>query len=137
MRGRPGRLCAGAHMGKTLIFLWREVMSRVIKALKRKVLYKHSKLRGARGMIVCSCNVFSDSQVRTVLAAGEAGPRNVREVYGCLGCSPKCGRCARTIHGLMQEALGCGADARLGQEPTSAITLLDEDACASHTAGAI
>jgi bacterioferritin-associated ferredoxin len=76
-------------------------------------------------MIVCSCNVFSDSQVRSVLAAGEQGPRNVREVYGCLRCSPKCGRCARTIHGMMQEALGCGADIRLEAEEAIAMALAE------------
>ncbi|MDB5572278.1 MAG: domain protein (2Fe-2S)-binding domain protein [Hyphomicrobiales bacterium] len=76
-------------------------------------------------MIVCSCNVFSDSQVRSVLAAGEEGPRNVREVYGCLGCSPKCGRCARTIQGLMQEAMGCGADVRMEPEQACAMAMLD------------
>jgi hypothetical protein len=33
-------------------------------------------------------------------------------VYGCLGCSAQCGRCARTIKRIMDEALagaGCGA----------------------------
>ena len=32
------------------------------------------------------------------------------EVYGCLGCSAQCGRCARTIRRIMNEALA-GADA--------------------------
>jgi bacterioferritin-associated ferredoxin len=31
----------------------------------------------------------------------------VGEVYTCLGCSPNCGRCARTILAIMREA---GAD---------------------------
>jgi bacterioferritin-associated ferredoxin len=32
-------------------------------------------------------------------------------VYGCLGCSPQCGRCAATIRRIMDEALGtCAAD---------------------------
>ena len=57
-------------------------------------------------MIVCSCNVFSDRDVRGVLASGDEGPRKVRDVYGCLGCSPKCGRCARTIHELLQQCRG-------------------------------
>jgi bacterioferritin-associated ferredoxin len=29
-----------------------------------------------------------------------------RRVYGCLGCSPQCRRCAATIRRIMDEALG-------------------------------
>lgn len=53
-------------------------------------------------MIVCSCNVLSDQDVRSAV---EAERRSTRQVYGCLGCSAKCGRCARTIRCLMDEAL--------------------------------
>jgi bacterioferritin-associated ferredoxin len=56
-------------------------------------------------MIVCSCNVFSDQDVRGTLSNGEAAPRNTCQVYHCLGCSAQCGRCARTIHRIMKEAL--------------------------------
>jgi bacterioferritin-associated ferredoxin len=55
-------------------------------------------------MIVCSCNVLSDNQVRT--AVNTAAPRSAAQVYGCLGCSPQCGRCATTIRRIMDEALG-------------------------------
>jgi len=55
-------------------------------------------------MIVCSCNVLSDSQVRT--AVTNATPRSAAQVYGCLGCSPQCGRCVTTIRRIMDEALG-------------------------------
>ncbi len=60
-------------------------------------------------MIICSCNVFSDHDVRTVVtdvAAGADLPRTTGQVYGCLGCSAQCGRCARTIKQVMTEALG-------------------------------
>ena len=57
-------------------------------------------------MIVCSCNVLSDHDVRTVVAG--AAPRTPGQVYGCLGCSPQCGRCARTIQQIMEEALATG-----------------------------
>ncbi len=70
-------------------------------------------------MIVCSCNVLSDHQVRQALNTN--GPRTASQVYGCLGCSRKCGRCTRTIRKIMDEALeaaGCPADC----------------ACAAHTA---
>jgi len=56
-------------------------------------------------MIVCSCNVFSDHDVRATLAEGEAQPRTAGDVYHCLGCSAQCGRCARTIRRIMDEAL--------------------------------
>ena len=56
-------------------------------------------------MIVCSCNVLSDHDVRAAIGA-EQTPRTTGQVYGCLGCSPQCGRCARTIRRIMDEALG-------------------------------
>jgi bacterioferritin-associated ferredoxin len=58
-------------------------------------------------MIVCSCNVLSDHEVRS--AASTAARRSTSHVYGCLGCSAQCGRCARTIRRIMNEALA-GAD---------------------------
>ena len=58
-------------------------------------------------MIVCSCNVLSDRDVR---AAAEAErTRSTSRVYGCLGCSAQCGRCARTIRRIMDEALAACA----------------------------
>ena len=59
-------------------------------------------------MIVCSCNVFSDHDVRAVVTA-EVRPRSPGQVYGCLGCSAQCGRCARTIRKIMDEALNSTA----------------------------
>jgi bacterioferritin-associated ferredoxin len=65
-------------------------------------------------MIVCSCNVLSDHEVRS--AVSTSAPRTTGQVYGCLGCSAQCGRCARTIRKIMDEALvgagcpvGCGS----------------------------
>ena len=61
-------------------------------------------------MIVCSCNVLTDHEVRS--AVNTASPRSAVHVHGCLGCSPKCGRCLRTIRKIMDEALegaGCPA----------------------------
>jgi bacterioferritin-associated ferredoxin len=61
-------------------------------------------------MIVCSCNVFSDRDVRLAIDSAPARPATANQVYGCLGCSPQCGRCARTIRRIMDESLGtcCG-----------------------------
>ena len=53
-------------------------------------------------MIVCSCNVFSDHQVRSVVAKEARRPR-MSEGYACLGCSAQCGRCAHTIKRIMDE----------------------------------
>jgi bacterioferritin-associated ferredoxin len=51
-------------------------------------------------VIVCSCNVISDHQVRAIAAEHVRG---TSEVYRCLGCSAACGRCARTIRAIMHE----------------------------------
>jgi bacterioferritin-associated ferredoxin len=57
-------------------------------------------------MIVCSCNVLSDHDVRNAVSTADELPRNPKQVYGCLGCSAECGRCARTIKTILDEALG-------------------------------
>ena len=54
-------------------------------------------------MIVCSCNVLSDAEVRTV--ASTATRRTTTYIYSCLGCRARCGRCARTIREIMDEVL--------------------------------
>lgn len=60
-------------------------------------------------MIVCSCNVLSDHQIRAVMQAN--APRMTSQVYGCLGCSAQCGRCARTIRRIMTQVMGaCAGD---------------------------
>jgi bacterioferritin-associated ferredoxin len=60
-------------------------------------------------MIVCSCNVFTDRNVRDCLS-GPAAPQRARDVYTALGCSPKCGCCAQTITALIQERTAADAD---------------------------
>jgi len=60
-------------------------------------------------MIVCSCNVLSDHDVRNAVSAASDLPRNPKQIYGCLGCSAECGRCARTIKTIIDEALGACA----------------------------
>jgi bacterioferritin-associated ferredoxin len=60
-------------------------------------------------MIVYSCNVLSDQDVRFAVEAERT--RSIGQVYGCLGCSAQCGRCARTIRRIMDEALGGSARA--------------------------
>jgi bacterioferritin-associated ferredoxin len=62
-------------------------------------------------MIVCSCNVLTDDDVRNAVSATSDLPRNAKQLYGCLGCSAECGRCARTIKSIIDEALGPCAEA--------------------------
>jgi len=62
-------------------------------------------------MIVCSCNVLTDHDVRNAVSAASDFPRNAKQIYGCLGCSAECGRCARTIKTIIDEALGACAKA--------------------------
>src|SRR3984893_13006970 len=60
-------------------------------------------------MIVCSCNVLSDHDVRSAVESAQDLPRNAKQIYGCLGCSAECGRGARTLTILPDEALGACA----------------------------
>ena len=53
-------------------------------------------------MIICSCNVLSDGQVRSAVANAAARLR-MSDVYASLSCAAKCGRCAHTIKTLLEE----------------------------------
>ncbi|MDR3463508.1 MAG: (2Fe-2S)-binding protein [Beijerinckiaceae bacterium] len=57
-------------------------------------------------MIICSCNVLSEGAVRASLEADPVGARTVIEVYHCLGCRPRCGRCARSIRAIIEQVHG-------------------------------
>jgi bacterioferritin-associated ferredoxin len=70
-------------------------------------------------VIVCSCNVLSDGDVRSCLGPGPGCPRTPAQVYTCLGCSPDCGRCARTIRSIMDQALRAAAEEACGTCPLS------------------
>jgi bacterioferritin-associated ferredoxin len=62
-------------------------------------------------VVVCSCNVFSDHEVRSAVKAIAHRPR-MSQLYACLGCRAQCGRCARTIKRIIDEtptnAIGAG-----------------------------
>ena len=53
-------------------------------------------------MIVCSCNVLSDGQIRSAIT-GAAPRARMSQVYASLGCAAKCGRCACTIKTILEE----------------------------------
>jgi bacterioferritin-associated ferredoxin len=72
-------------------------------------------------MIVCSCHVLSDDDIRNAVSAADDLPRNAKQIYGCLGCSAECGRCARTLKTIIDEALGACAKACCSGCPHSRI----------------
>ena len=53
-------------------------------------------------MIVCSCNVLSDTEVRSAIARARPRPR-MSHIYASLGCAAECGRCASTIKTIREE----------------------------------
>ena len=53
-------------------------------------------------MIVCSCNVFSDAQVRSAIVNAAQRPL-ISRIYASLGCAAKCGGCAHTIKKIIDE----------------------------------
>jgi bacterioferritin-associated ferredoxin len=60
-------------------------------------------------MIICSCNVFSDGEVRALLEIGPPAARTA-QVFRGLGHQPQCGRCARTIRKILRQELPGGGD---------------------------
>jgi bacterioferritin-associated ferredoxin len=76
-------------------------------ACEERCLEKHrpsAQTASARSrMIVCSCNVLSDHEIRCVVTAAREQPLIVHEVYRCLGCSMRCGRCAAAIKLIITE----------------------------------
>jgi bacterioferritin-associated ferredoxin len=62
-------------------------------------------------MIVCSCNVLSDTQILATLKSEDVGrPRSPVQAYGCLGCAPQCGRCLITVRALLAQARGANCN---------------------------
>jgi bacterioferritin-associated ferredoxin len=53
-------------------------------------------------MIVCSCNVLSQTQILAAIARSRPARRH--QVYACLGCSPRCGQCMATIRRIWDDA---------------------------------
>jgi bacterioferritin-associated ferredoxin len=55
-------------------------------------------------MIVCSCNVLSDTKIRASLNS-DMCPKTPGALYKCMGCSPNCGRCFSTVQSIIIQAL--------------------------------
>src|SRR5262249_29384795 len=76
--------------------------SPIIVYVRRQRLKQECFLKRSRpAMIVCSCNVLSDSDVRRVVSIAA---HTVSQVYKGLGCSAQCGRCAHTIKKIVQDS---------------------------------
>lgn len=60
---------------------------------------------GSYSMIVCSCNILSDQDVRAIAKDPAYVPPRVAEIYSRLGCNAECGRCVRTIRTIIDEAV--------------------------------
>jgi len=57
-------------------------------------------------MIICSCNVISDKEVRDLVKPCGRAASCARDVFRGLGCAPKCGRCVRQIQALFDAESG-------------------------------
>jgi bacterioferritin-associated ferredoxin len=82
-------------------------------------------------MIVCSCNVLTDVEIRASIAALK-GPRRVCEVYASLGCTAKCGGCAGTICALISEAEGREFGAEQIKQAEAANGRINARGCEGH-----
>ena len=60
-------------------------------------------------MIVCSCNVLSDRDVRESLGSRNEH-RSVAAVFRHMGCEAKCGRCVRSIVAIVDQHAVAGLD---------------------------
>jgi bacterioferritin-associated ferredoxin len=63
-------------------------------------------------MIICSCSVLSDKQVRQALDTPNP-PRTPCQVHRHLGCEPQCGHCVRSMREIIEKTrLEMPAEAR-------------------------
>jgi bacterioferritin-associated ferredoxin len=94
---------------KTIRKVWNSFKSSVF-LLRRSYLFTIEKLASSslgllNSMIVCSCNVLTDHDVRSALNPDGGNARSAGEVHRCLGCSRQCGRCMHTIRKIMNDAV--------------------------------
>ena len=62
-------------------------------------------------MIICSCNVISDTAIRDIVTDVTFG--SPAQVYDCLGCSVQCGLCSRSVKRILDERQGGTAAAAI------------------------
>jgi bacterioferritin-associated ferredoxin len=54
-------------------------------------------------MIVCSCNIISDHDIRGAVVATDDALFSAAQVYDCLGCTVRCGRCSQSVRQILEE----------------------------------
>ncbi|CAL79128.1 hypothetical protein BRADO5452 [Bradyrhizobium sp. ORS 278] len=57
-------------------------------------------------MIICSCNVISDTAIRDIVTTAATTFGSPAQVYDCLGCSVQCGLCSRSVKRILDEHSG-------------------------------
>ena len=53
-------------------------------------------------MILCSCNMISDRDIRASAKPCGASADRARDVFRSKGCLPKCGKCVKNIQSLCE-----------------------------------
>jgi bacterioferritin-associated ferredoxin len=53
-----------------------------------------------RDMILCSCSIISDRDIKASVKPCGASADRARDVFRSNGCLPKCGRCVKNIQNL-------------------------------------
>jgi bacterioferritin-associated ferredoxin len=72
-------------------------------------------------MIVCSCNVISDHDIRDVVVTAEIALYSAAQVYDCLGCAVQCGLCTRSVTNILDEQeINCPRYARCADDRAAA-----------------
>ncbi|RXH21949.1 hypothetical protein XH99_19585 [Bradyrhizobium nanningense] len=54
-------------------------------------------------MIVCSCNIISDHDIRGAVVSTDDELFSAAQVYDCLGCTVRCGRCSHSVKRILEE----------------------------------
>ena len=62
-------------------------------------------------MIICSCNVISDTTIRDIVTTTDTAFGSPAQVYDCLGCAVQCGLCSRSVKRILDERQGASAAA--------------------------
>jgi bacterioferritin-associated ferredoxin len=77
-------------------------------------------------MIICSCNVISDHEIKEAVVSADVELYSTAQVYDSLGRLVQCGLCAHSVRAILQEwRAGFGDQNRdllsaplLGKRPT-------------------
>ncbi|WP_298426440.1 (2Fe-2S)-binding protein [Rhodoblastus sp.] len=63
-------------------------------------------------MILCSCNMITDRDVRASVKPCGAAADRARDVFRAKGCLPRCGRCVRNIQNLCEREAAAKVEGR-------------------------